>query len=196
MAILSTEVAYIAKEAKFRPNQLACYDDSYLSGLQKLTEAIHQYNCKILLELHHAGTRLSESNLAGSTPVGPSAIPHIPTGVVPHQLTEKEIEELIDAYGKAAERALRAQFDGVEVHGAHGYMVNQFLSPFCNKRNDKYGGTPQRRVRFGVEIVKSIRRYCGDDYPIFWRLETDDFVARASGRRSQGSRSNVRGSWS
>jgi 2,4-dienoyl-CoA reductase-like NADH-dependent reductase (Old Yellow Enzyme family)/thioredoxin reductase len=176
-AILSSEGAYFVKEAKFRPNQLACYDDSYIPGLQKLVKAVHQYNCKIVLELLHAGTRLSESTFAGSRPVGPSAIPHIPTGVVPHELMEEEIEALIDAYGRGAERGLRAGFDGVEVHGAHGYLVTQFCSPFYNKRNDKYGGTPQRRVNFAVEIVESIRRYCGPNYPLFWRLQADDFVA-------------------
>jgi 2,4-dienoyl-CoA reductase-like NADH-dependent reductase (Old Yellow Enzyme family)/thioredoxin reductase len=176
-ALLTSEATYLTADSRYRPNQMAVYDDSYIPGMKKLVDAVHQFDCKITLQVMHAGTRLSESYLPGSKPVGPSAVPHIPTGIVPHELTEKEIEVLVDAFGKAAERGLRADFDGVEIHGSHAYLITQFCSPFYNKRNDKYGGTPQRRARFAVEIARRIRDYCGPDYPIFYRLQADDFVA-------------------
>jgi len=92
--LLTSEATYLTADSRYRPNQMAVYDDSYIPGMKKLVDAVHQFDCKITLQVMHAGTRLSESYLPGSKPVGPSGVPHIPTGVVPHELTEKEIEYL------------------------------------------------------------------------------------------------------
>ncbi len=175
-ALLVTEGCLIALKSEYRPNQMACYDDSYIPGLKKLTESVHGYGCKIALQLFHAGTRISESHLAGAIPVAPSAIPHISTGVVPHELSEEEIENIIEAFGLAAKRAVESGFDAVDVHGAHGYLMNQFCSPFNNKRNDRFGGSPQRRATFACEVVRRVRKYTGPDYPILYRLQADDFI--------------------
>jgi len=175
-ALLVTEGCPITPGSKFRPNQIACYDDSYIPGLRRLTESVHEYGCKIALQIYHAGTRISESHLPGAIPVAPSAIPHIPTGVVPYELSNEEIENMIEAFGLAAKRATESGFDAVDVHGAHGYLINQFCSPFNNKRNDQFGGSPQRRATFACEVVRRIRKYTGPDFPIFYRLQADDFI--------------------
>jgi 2,4-dienoyl-CoA reductase-like NADH-dependent reductase (Old Yellow Enzyme family)/thioredoxin reductase len=175
-ALLVSEGCYITPNSKYRPNEMACYDDSYIAGLKKLVEAVHQYDCKIAFQIMLAGTRLSESHLPGAVPVAPSAIPHIPTGVVPHELSEEEIEDFIESYGQAGKRAVASGFDAVDVHGAHGYFINQFCSPFYNKRNDRFGGSPQRRAAFACEIVQRVRKYVGPDFPILYRLQADDFI--------------------
>lgn len=175
-ALLVTEGCLITPRSQFRPNQMACYDDSYIPGLRRLTESVHAYGCKIALQIYHVGTRISESHLLGAIPVAPSAIPHIPTGVVPHELSEEEIESMIEAFGLAAKRAIESGFDAVEIHGAHGYLINQFCSPFNNKRNDRFGGFPERRATFACEVVRRVRKYTDPDFPILYRLEADDFI--------------------
>ncbi len=176
VGIIATGLTCMTKDAQFRPNQLACLDETYIEGLKKLTDAIHKHDCKILLQLNHAGTRLSESRLPGSIPVGPTALRYISTGVVPHELTVKEIEKIIDDFGECARRARTAGFDGVDIHGAHGYLLSQFCSPFYNKRQDEYGGNPERRAKLSVEIVKRVREYCGNDFPLFYRLQGSDYT--------------------
>jgi 2,4-dienoyl-CoA reductase-like NADH-dependent reductase (Old Yellow Enzyme family)/thioredoxin reductase len=175
-ALLVSESAYLTPNSHYRPNQMACYDDSYIPGLRELVEAVHAFDCKIALQLMHAGRRLAQSHLHGAIPVAPSAISDIATGVIPHELSEEEIENLIEVFGRAAKRALESGFDAVDVHGAHGYLINQFCSPFDNKRNDRFGGTPQKRVAFACGVVRKIRKYVGPDFPILYRLQADDFI--------------------
>lgn len=175
-ALLVTEGCLITPGSEFRPNQMRCYDNSYIPGLRKLTESVHANGCKIALQIYHVGTRVSESHLPGTIPVAPSGIPHIPTGVIPHELATEEIEHLIDAFGLAAKRAVEAGFDAVEVHGGHGYLINQFCSPFNNKRSDRFGGSPERRATFACEIVRRIRKNVGSEFPILFRLQCDDFI--------------------
>jgi 2,4-dienoyl-CoA reductase-like NADH-dependent reductase (Old Yellow Enzyme family)/thioredoxin reductase len=175
-ALLVSEATYLTTDSAYRPNQMACHDDSSIPGMKKLVEAVHPFDCKIALQLMHAGTRVSESHLPGAVPVAPSAIPHIATGVVPHELSEEEIEDLVESFGQAARRAVESGFDAVDVHGAHGYLINQFCSPFNNKRNDEFGGSPQRRATFACEIVRRVRKYVGPDLPILYRLQADDFI--------------------
>ena len=98
--------------------------------------------------------------------------------MTPRELTVPEIKELVKKYGDAAQRAKEAGFDIVNIHMAHGYLINQFLSPMTNKRTDEYGGSVENRVRFGIEIIKEVRKRVGDNYPIFCRLTAEEGLER------------------
>ncbi len=126
------------------------------------------------MQLHHPGSRGSER--APFPTVAPSAIPNTKTGVVPKELTKGEIERLIETYGEAAGRAREAGFDGIEIHGGHGYLICQFLSPRTNHRTDEYGGSLVNRTKFACEIIRRVREVVGPDFPISFRMDGDEFV--------------------
>jgi len=127
------------------------------------------------MQINHAGRQTSEATI-GRTPVAPSPVPRVKGGPRPHELTETEIQELIAAFGRAAGRAKEAGFDGVQLHGAHGYLINQFCSPASNWRRDRWGGSIARRLRFLEEVAAATRDEVGSDYPLLIKLGIQDFV--------------------
>ena len=141
------EHAYITPAGKIGPKQLGIHNDNLILGLEKLTTAIHKLNTPVILQITHAGA-VANKKTTGAQPVGPSA-----TGKS-RQLSTEELETITDEFAQATERAVKAGFDGVELHGAHGYLLNQFLSPLFNKRTDQYGGTLQNRIRFPLQVVE------------------------------------------
>ncbi|MSQ53511.1 MAG: FAD-dependent oxidoreductase [Betaproteobacteria bacterium] len=173
--LLMTGVTRILSEVGMRPGSMGIYDDKLIPGLRQLTDAVHKHDAKIFMQLHHSGTRTSEETRA-VTPSAPSAIVHFRTGVVPRALTLLEIDHLIKAFGEGARRARDAGFDGVEVHGGHGYLICQFLSPRANRRDDKYGGSVLNRARFPCDIMREIRCVCGPDFPIIFRVSATEYV--------------------
>jgi 2,4-dienoyl-CoA reductase-like NADH-dependent reductase (Old Yellow Enzyme family)/thioredoxin reductase len=148
--------------------QIAIDDDRFIPGLSQLAEAIRQNGAKAAIQLHHAG-RQTWARLTGNQPVAPSAIQG-PEGEQPRELELSEIAALVNRFAEAAERAKKAGFDGVEIHGAHGYLVSQFLSPLSNRRQDAYGGSVENRARFLLEVIEAIRKRVGRDYPLWCRL--------------------------
>jgi 2,4-dienoyl-CoA reductase-like NADH-dependent reductase (Old Yellow Enzyme family)/thioredoxin reductase len=150
----------------------------YVSTLHDLTDAVHEYGTKVAAQLHHAGRQNSMAVCAeGRELVAPSAIPCLPTGGdMPRELTIEEIEELTSKFILAAQRAKAAGFDAVEVHGAHGYLVTQFVSPYTNKRTDEYGGSFEGRMKFPLKIVEGMRASLGPDYPILFRMCADEYI--------------------
>lgn len=173
--LLMTGVTRILSEVGMRPGSMGIYDDKLIPGLRKLTDAVHKHDSKIFMQLHHSGTRTSEETRA-VIPSAPSAIVHFRTGVVPRALTLLEIQHLIEAFGQGARRARDAGFDGVEVHGGHGYLICQFLSPRANRRDDQYGGSVANRARFPCDIMREIRRVCGPDFPISFRFSATEYI--------------------
>ena len=150
----------------------------YVNGLHDLTDAVHEYGTKIAAQLHHAGRQNSMLVCAeGQELVAPSPIPCLPTGGdMPRELTIPEIEELVNKFIMAAQRAKAAGFDAVEIHGAHGYLITQFISPHTNKRNDEYGGSFDGRMKFPLKIVEGTRAMLGPDYPILFRMCADEYI--------------------
>jgi len=150
----------------------------YVDGLHDLTEAVHHYGTKLAAQLHHAGRQNSVAVCTeGQELVAPSAVPCLPTGGdMPRALTIKEIEELVNKFVLAAQRAKAAEFDAVEIHGAHGYLITQFMSPHTNKRTDEYGGDFEGRMKFPLKIVEGIRAALGPDFPIIFRMCADEYV--------------------
>lgn len=151
------------------------WDDSQIESHKQLTDRVHQHGAKIAAQIYHAG-RETCAEITGVQPVAPSAIPDPVVNAMPRELSVEEIQELVEQFGDTALRAKKAGFDAVEIHGAHGYLVNQFMSPFSNKRIDQYGGTILNRARFALEVITNIRSKVGTDYPLIYRMSVNEFV--------------------
>lgn len=156
--------------------QLSVTSGKFVRKLVQLTDAVHQYDSKIFLQLHHPGREISSRSLGGVQPVAPSPIPCKVVGEMPRELTTEECEDLIRKFVSGAVFAKMAGFDGVELHAAHGYLLNQFLSPYTNKRTDRFGGDAEGRLTFIREIIQGIQRSCGKAFPVSVRLTCDEFV--------------------
>jgi 2,4-dienoyl-CoA reductase-like NADH-dependent reductase (Old Yellow Enzyme family)/thioredoxin reductase len=151
------------------------WKDEQIASHKRLTERVHDAGARIFAQIYHAG-RETTSAVNGVRCSAPSAIPDPVMGEIPHELTKSEIHEIEIMFGECALRAKKAGFDGVEIHGAHGYLIGQFNSPFSNKRTDEYGGSIENRCRFMVEVIEEVRKQVGDDYPIQLRISADEFV--------------------
>jgi 2,4-dienoyl-CoA reductase-like NADH-dependent reductase (Old Yellow Enzyme family)/thioredoxin reductase len=169
------EASFIRTEGKGFRNELGVHSDKVIPGLKRLVKAAHASRSAIGIQLYHAG-RQTGSHVTGQPPVAPSPIPDPTVNQKPHQLTVSEIQTIVKAYGAAARRAKKAGMDFVEIHGAHGYLITQFLSPFSNKRTDGYGGSVENRFRFMAEVYAAVRKAVGKDYPIIVRLSGDELV--------------------
>jgi len=165
----------VLKQGRAFPNMALIDSDQNIPAFKKLVEAIHQEDGKILIQINHAGRQTSAS-ITGSPIVAPSAIPCPVRKEMPRELSYEEIQEIIEAFGKAALRVKETGADGVEIHMAHGYLINQFLSPFSNKREDEYGGDPDRRMRMALEVLREVRNKVGSDFRILCRLSADEYV--------------------
>ncbi len=154
-------------------------DDKFIPGLKKLTGKVHEHGARIAAQLYHAGRYANSDGYLfsiGHQPLAPSAIPSRFARENPKEMTKDDIREVINNYSKAAERAKEAGFDAVELIGSAGYLMAQFLSPVTNIRNDEYGGSPEKRRRFGLEVVKAVRVAVGKYFPILIRLSGNDFI--------------------
>lgn len=175
VGLIIVEHTYVAPSGRLAPGQLGLYEDSLIPRLSRLVEAVHREGAKIALQLTHAGSRTTRETI-GEQPVGPSDIPAPNDKEAPRPLSIPEIGGLVAAFGKAARRAVEAGFDAVEIHGAHGFLLCQFLSPYTNHRNDEYGGSPEGRLRFPLEAIKEVKRNCAKNMPLFYRFGADDML--------------------
>ena len=174
VGLINVEFTYVHPAGKVFEHMLGIYDDRLIPGLRRLTDSVHREGAKVFIQVSHAGRR-THSDVIGCLPVAPSPIARL-NGETPRELSLPEVEEMIQAFIQAARRAKEAGFDGVMIHMAHGYLIQQFLSPLSNKRMDRYGGGLEGRSRFALEILKGIRQEVGNDYPITCRLCGDEFV--------------------
>jgi len=151
-------------------------DDRFIPGLTRLASTIRQYPTRLFGQLHHAGNQSNSQITGGKQIVAPSAVTNEAVGEEPRALSGEEVKELVAKFVAAAVRCQIAGFDGVQLHGAHGYLINQFLSPRSNRREDEYGGSLENRLRFITQIVQGIRDRCGDGFPVMVRYSADEFV--------------------
>jgi len=158
---------------KARTCGLNIWDNRFIEGLKKLTGAVHQAGGIIGIQLAHAGR---QTKLVGIKPVAPSPIPCPVFKEKPHELSTEEVYQLIEKFGDAARRAYEAEFDVIEIHGAHGYLIAQFMSPLTNRRTDEFGGNLRNRMRFPLEIIKDIRMKVGHDIPLLFRISAEEKV--------------------
>jgi len=182
VGMIIVEYAYIQKGGKSAYNQLGVFDDWCINGLRRLAEAIKMYGATAVLQVCHGGRQTTPILTGGTLPVAPSAIPckfmSSLTGKTNfcREMAIEEVQETIEAFGEAGRRAQAAGFDGVEFHGAHGYLLASFLSPYTNKRTDLYGGSLANRARVPLEVVKNARAKVGPDFLIQYRFSGDEFV--------------------
>ena len=167
-------------------NQLRIDDLKYAAGLFDLTEAVHDYGAKIILQLQHSGRQTGLPVTENTEIWAPSPIPDVGSDVQPKEMTIPEIRQMVQKFVDGARFAKIAKCDGVEVHGAHGYLINEFMSPRTNKRMDLYGGSFEKRMRFPLEIIKGIKEVCGEDYPISFRLSADEFIGENGNTLADG----------
>ena len=174
VGLIVTGYAYISRKGKARSGQLGVHTDELIPGLAKMTEAVHKGGGKIVMQIAHAGCN-SFVMPSGEKALGPSAM-KMPQGCQCREMTKAEISETVEDFVNAAVRAKKANFDGVQLHGAHGYLISQFLSPFYNKRADAYGGSLENRAQLVLAILRSIRSALGDKFPVLIKLNSDDFL--------------------
>ena len=188
LGLIITEHAYISPEGQASPGQLSVHSDADIPGLRRLADAVHAADGKIFLQISHAGGA-ARREVTGLPALAPSAVsfqgpkangivmtPETPADLCPRPFTEEELRQLVQHFADAARRAKKAGFDGVEIHSAHAYLLDQFYSPLLNHRDDAYGGTLENRVRIHLEIIEAVRAAVGADYPVALRLGASDYA--------------------
>lgn len=176
VGLIITGITSVHPSGRIRMFQNVIDDDDALSGLKKLTVAVHNRGAKIAVQLHHGGRDasvfLKEKN---ESAIAPSVIPNDPYFKEEYrEMSEEEIHRVIRAFGTAACRARDVGFDAVQLHAAHAFLFSQFLSPFTNQRNDHWGGPLDNRLRFHREVYREIRREVGEDYPVLIKIGVED----------------------
>lgn len=166
LGLLIIEHSYVSLDGRLSEKQLGIHDNGLLLGLEKLSSSVHATGTPVVIQINHAG-RSARMEITGSWPVAPSPSRDA------RELRVDEIEAVTEAFAVAAERAMRGGFDGVEVHGAHGFLLNQFFSPLTNQRRDKYGGSLENRMRFPLEVFERVKERVGGRL-LLYRLGSDD----------------------
>ena len=166
LGLLIVEHSYVSLEGKLGKRQLGIHNNRLVSGLVRLSSSVHAMGTPVIIQINHSG-RAASMEITGMKPVAPS-----PDGNT-RELRGEEIKTLVEVFSVAAERAMKAGFDGVEVHGAHGFLLNQFFSPLANRRRDKYGGSFENRIRFPLQVVERVKEKIGGRL-LLYRLGSDD----------------------
>ena len=182
------EATGVSPEGRIGHGCTGIWSDSHVEGLSKVAKIFNEYNCLSGIQLAHAGRKASYLRpWDGASPItendkvepawqtiGPSAIPINNSSPVPKEMTVEDINKVREDFKKAAQRADKAGFDIIEIHGAHGYLLHSFFSPLSNQRNDQYGGNFENRIRFAMEIIADIKSVWPDNKPLFYRLSSID----------------------
>ncbi|MDG5814868.1 FAD-dependent oxidoreductase [Chitinispirillales bacterium ANBcel5] len=177
--LIIVEVACVEPElGKAVATQARIDDNRFISGLSRLAGAVQKYGSRVFVQLHHAGNQSNSQITGGKQIVAPSTVTNAAVGEEPRELSTEEVKGLVEKFVSAAERAQTAGLDGVELHGAHGYLICEFLSPHTNRRTDEYGGNFENRMRFVNEIIAGIKQRCGNDFPVCVRFSADEFTGR------------------
>lgn len=179
LGLIITEHSFVSQQGKAQKGQVSISKDSDIKELKKIVSVIHNNKTKVFAQINHAGGATTKE-ITGCDVLSASAVP-LPgrrkNTVLPKEMTQNDIDKVIDDFAEGALRAKKAGYDGVEIHSAHGYLLNQFFSPLTNKRTDKYTGTTlQGRMQLHLEIISAIRKRVGNSYPIALRLGACDYM--------------------
>jgi 2,4-dienoyl-CoA reductase-like NADH-dependent reductase (Old Yellow Enzyme family) len=186
--LVIVEASAVEARGRISPSDQGIWKDEHVEFLTRIANFVRGQGAAAGIQLAHAGRKASTrvpwegggtippTADGGWTPVAPSAVPFKPEDAPPEELSESGIREIVEAFRRAAERALRAGFQVVEIHGAHGYLINEFLSPLSNRRTDRYGGSFENRVRFALEVVEAVRSAWPERLPLFLRISATDWV--------------------
>jgi 2,4-dienoyl-CoA reductase-like NADH-dependent reductase (Old Yellow Enzyme family) len=164
---------FVRPEGKQMPGKMGIHTDSFAPDMESLTKTVHDAGGKICIQLVHCGGQ-TDSGTAGRQPLAPSAVQVDQFPEMPAELTADEISDIVAAFGEGARRAKAWGFDAVQLHGAHGYLINQFLSPLTNRRTDEYGGSIENRCRFLLAVYRRVRETVGPNYPVLIKLNAAD----------------------
>jgi 2,4-dienoyl-CoA reductase-like NADH-dependent reductase (Old Yellow Enzyme family) len=175
VGLIIIEHTFVSPEGKASKGQTGLDDDKLVPGLTRLVKALHNEGTKVVIQLNHIGAASSRMN-TGVQPAGASAVLHPKGSEIPRALTVPEIKTLVNRFSEAARRAVEAGVDSVELHGAHGFLLCQFLSPYTNRRMDEYGGSLEGRLRFPVEVIKEVKTKLRRNMPLFYRFGADDML--------------------
>lgn len=176
ISLIIIEHSYISREGKASKNQLSVAEDINIQGLRQLAATIHGNGSSAIMQINHAGAR-ALPEITGMAAVGPSPVVNPREQNIPRELTKNDIIQIVQSFARAARRVKEAGFDGVEIHSAHGYLLNHFLSPLTNHREDEYGGNLINRLKIHLEVIKAVRDVTGEDFALSVRLGADDFMA-------------------
>ncbi|BBC30242.1 Oxidoreductase, FAD/FMN dependent [Streptomyces graminofaciens] len=186
--LIIVEATAVAPEGRITPYDLGIWNDTQVEAFRRITRFLKDQGSVPAVQLAHAGRKASTGlpwqggapigpEAYGWQPVAPSALPFDEGHPVPTELTVEQMSAVAEQFADAARRALAAGFEVVEIHGAHGYLINEFLSPYSNHRTDEYGGPYENRVRFALEVVDAVREVWPDDKPLFFRISATDWLA-------------------
>lgn len=188
--LILTEATAVAPEGRITPYDLGIWNDTQADSFRRVTAFLKEQGTVPGIQLAHAGRKASTERPwvdrgapipagapLGWTPAGPSALPFVPASTVPEELTVDGIRRIVGQFADAARRALAAGFEVVEIHGAHGYLLHQFLSPYTNRRTDSYGGSLGNRIRFPLEVVAAVRAVWPQDLPVLFRVSATDWLS-------------------
>jgi 2,4-dienoyl-CoA reductase-like NADH-dependent reductase (Old Yellow Enzyme family) len=175
IGLIVTGYAFVRLDGKHNPGQMGIHTDDFADDYKKMTNAVREAGGKIAIQLVHAGGQAG-AEIAGRQSFAPSSVKVDQFPEIPTELTRDEIINIIRAFGDAARRAKTWGFDAVQLHGAHGFLINQFLSPLTNRRTDEYGGIIENRSRFVLEVYLNVRVTVGDYYPVLIKLNAADYI--------------------
>ena len=175
IGIIINGFTFVEPRGRSQVRQIGIHKDALIKPLRKVTDAVHRAGGLVSIQLTHAGG-LTRSAMIGQNPLGPSAMINPVFQEEVAELTSEQIAEIVQAFAAGASRAKYANFDAVQLHGAHGYLINQFLSPNTNRRRDEYGGSLSKRARFCFEVLSAVRLAVGPQYPVFIKLNSKDGV--------------------
>lgn len=173
VGLIISGYTFVRPDGKGLPGKMGIHTDDFEYDFKKMTRSVHAAGGTIAIQLVHAGGQTTAKN-AGRQPLAPSSIKVDQFPEIPAELTVDDIHDIVEAFGTGARRAKAWGFDAVQLHGAHGFLINQFLSPLTNRRTDNYGGSIENRCRFLLEVYQKVRDIVGDDYPVMIKLNAAD----------------------
>jgi 2,4-dienoyl-CoA reductase-like NADH-dependent reductase (Old Yellow Enzyme family) len=172
-----TDMATIDRETGLRADNILCiHDESAIPGFERLAETVHRHGAKLAVQIVHSGRCVSPDLIGGRTPLAPSAIPDPMENVMPRPMTVPEIKGMVEKFAQAARRVQQSGCDAVVIHGAHGYLLSQFMSAYANRRTDEYGGGFEGYLRFPLQVVRRVREVVGPDFPVLFRISATEGV--------------------
>ncbi|MER7985499.1 NADH:flavin oxidoreductase/NADH oxidase [Streptomyces noursei] len=197
--LILTEATAVSPEGRISPYDLGLWNDTQTAAFRRITDAIKAQNSVPGIQIAHAGRKASSERTwvdrgralrpeeqYGWQPVGPSPVAFNEQSTTPAELSVEQIAELVGKFAETARRALAAGFQVAEIHGAHGYLINQFLSPYSNRRTDAYGGSYENRTRLALEVVDAVRAVWPDELPVFFRISATDWLSEDASDDREG----------
>ncbi|MFH1887496.1 MAG: NADH:flavin oxidoreductase [Pseudomonadota bacterium] len=183
--LIITGNLYVIETGKSTYRQPGADNEDKIPGLKRLADALHAHGTAVFGQLNHCGRQVLPKTMGLDRAVSASGVRELMLGTLPRPMTEAEIAETVEAFGRSAAICKAAGFDGVQIHAGHGYLISQFLTPYTNRRTDAWGGTFVKRLRLLLEVYQSVRRHAGADYPVIMKLNGTDFLPGRPGLKNR-----------